>query len=95
MSQESQDRALSILARSLERNQTSVFLWRVYLSLYLSRDSSKVPETRQILEDAITFNPACYHIWKLYLKYEMTPKHKIQIYEKAIYILCSHAQQGK
>ena len=94
MTHEMKDKSLSVLARGLERNQNSILLWRVYLSLYMSRYGSMVPETRQLFDESVTFNPNGYQLWRLYLDFENSSKHKIQLYEKAIFSLSAHPLQA-
>ena len=62
------ERALVVLARSLEANTTSEELWRAYLHFYLHQECTPSgTEIKDLFESAVGFLPRSYFIWRLYV----------------------------
>lgn len=79
----SKDRSnlLDTFSRGLENNPNSTYLWRIYLTLYLSyvskssqakKEIFKVDfgdqmyrELVQLFDEALQFNPSSFYLWQM------------------------------
>eukprot|EP01114_Cavostelium_apophysatum_P007095 TRINITY_DN1880_c0_g1_i1.p1 TRINITY_DN1880_c0_g1~~TRINITY_DN1880_c0_g1_i1.p1 ORF type:complete len:1959 (-),score=491.78 TRINITY_DN1880_c0_g1_i1:489-6365(-) len=82
ISLKNRDAALTVLARALEKNRQSPYLWRVYLHFYAPRASNS--DLIGLLNSAVKFNETSLDLWIFYVKSETTLKGKIAICNSAI-----------
>eukprot|EP01087_Luapelamoeba_hula_P013224 TRINITY_DN3783_c0_g1_i2.p1 TRINITY_DN3783_c0_g1~~TRINITY_DN3783_c0_g1_i2.p1 ORF type:complete len:1928 (-),score=268.69 TRINITY_DN3783_c0_g1_i2:249-6032(-) len=73
--------ALAQMARGLEANPESIWLWKIYLDWFAARGRGG---STDLLESAVKFAPGSRIIWKMYIEAQTTTNTKIAVCKRAL-----------
>ncbi|XP_058736605.1 uncharacterized protein LOC131609007 isoform X3 [Vicia villosa] len=82
-------KALSVLSKALETNQTSVVIWIVYMLIYYGGLGQN--ETEDMFSCAVKLYEGSYVLWLMYINSRIKLDDRLAAYDTAFSALCQHA----
>eukprot|EP01117_Protostelium_nocturnum_P019308 TRINITY_DN8339_c0_g1_i6.p1 TRINITY_DN8339_c0_g1~~TRINITY_DN8339_c0_g1_i6.p1 ORF type:complete len:1458 (-),score=562.78 TRINITY_DN8339_c0_g1_i6:598-4971(-) len=92
MDRETKDRTLEILARGLEKNKYSQYIWKVYLDIFKTTGSHE--DAEMLFKSALKFNPQSIDLWKMYVDSQTQYTRRVEVFDEAIRVLTNKGESN-